>query len=253
RLGKSMKVVGNAVKAMSQDNILSFEKAGEITIAGHCLKLTDIKIVTGFKRPDGVPEEQMDASSDGDVLVIMDLRTDDSLLEAGFAREIVNRIQKLRKKSALEPTYSVEVYFSSLYDDPSVSARILQSQEACIKEALGSPLLDISVLPNHAVVIAEETYKNIVNCDFKITLSRSAIAFNEKAILELYSGNAQFAKALQVYLRSRLYGNLKSEFQVGNGKIKVDCIENLPAVDVVLWKHVFLTTGDYHASQLNLS
>nr|GEY64804.1 ribonuclease H-like domain, reverse transcriptase, RNA-dependent DNA polymerase [Tanacetum cinerariifolium] len=87
RLGKSMKVVGNAVKAMSQDNILSFEKAGEITIAGHCLKLTDIKIVTGFKRPDGVPEEQMDASSDGDVLVIMDLRTDDSLLEAGFARE----------------------------------------------------------------------------------------------------------------------------------------------------------------------
>ncbi|GJX71272.1 isoleucine--tRNA ligase, cytoplasmic isoform X2, partial [Tanacetum coccineum] len=253
RLGKSMKVVGNAVKAMSQDDILSFEKAGEITIAGHCLKLTDIKIVTGFKRPDGVPEEQMDASSDGDVLVIMDLQTDDSLLEEGFAREVVNRIQKLRKKSALEPTYSVEVYFSSLDDDPSVSARILQSQEAYIKKALGSPLLDISELPNHAVVIAEETYKNIVNCDFKITLSRSALAFNEKAILELYSGNAQYAKALQVYLRSRLYGNLKSEFQVGNGKIKVDCIENLPAVDVVLWKHVFLTTGDYHASQLNLS
>ncbi|PWA54524.1 tRNA synthetase class I (I, L, M and V) family protein [Artemisia annua] len=253
RLGESMKVVAQAVKAMSQDGILSFEKSGEITIAGHCLKLTDVKIVRGFKRPDGVAEEQMDASSDGDVLVIMDLRADDSLLEAGFAREVVNRVQKLRKKSALEPTDSVEVYFSSLDDNPSVSARILQSQEAYIKEALGSPLLDLSVLPNHAVIIAEETFKNISNCDFKITLSRSALTFNEKEILELYSGNAQFAKDLKVYLLSRDYGNLKSEFQVGNGKIKVDCIEKLPAVDVVLWQHVFLTTGDYHASQSNLS
>ncbi|GKB97307.1 hypothetical protein Tco_0983444, partial [Tanacetum coccineum] len=93
-----------AVKAMSQP---------EVTIAGHCLKLTDIKltdakIVREFKRPAGVTEEQMDASSDGDVLVIMDLGADDSLFEAGFAREVVNRVQKLRKKSALEPTDSVE-------------------------------------------------------------------------------------------------------------------------------------------------
>lgn len=44
RLGKSMRVVAEAVKAMSQEDILSFEKAGEITIATHCLKLTDIKV-----------------------------------------------------------------------------------------------------------------------------------------------------------------------------------------------------------------
>ena len=39
-----MRVVADSVKAMSQEDILSFEKAGEITIAGHCLKLTDIKV-----------------------------------------------------------------------------------------------------------------------------------------------------------------------------------------------------------------
>ncbi|GJX18222.1 hypothetical protein Tco_0219054 [Tanacetum coccineum] len=42
-----MRVVGEAVKPMSQEDILSFEKAGEVTIATHCLKLTDIKIVRG--------------------------------------------------------------------------------------------------------------------------------------------------------------------------------------------------------------
>ncbi|PWA75708.1 isoleucine--tRNA ligase, cytoplasmic [Artemisia annua] len=187
RRGKSMRVVAEAIKAMSQEDILSFEEAGEITIAGHCLKRTDIEIVRGFKLHDGVAQEQMDASGDGDVLVIIDLRTDDSLFEAGFAREVVNRVQKLRKKSALAPTDSVEVYFSSLDDDKSVSAGILQSQEAYIKEALGCSLLDCSLIPSRSVVNAEGTYKNISNRDFKITLSRSTPASKGKAIPDQFS------------------------------------------------------------------
>ncbi|KAL7239374.1 hypothetical protein ACSBR2_005309 [Camellia fascicularis] len=43
RLGKSMPVVAKEVKAMSQEDILAFEKSGEITVAAHSLKLTDIK------------------------------------------------------------------------------------------------------------------------------------------------------------------------------------------------------------------
>lgn len=42
--------------------------------------------------------------------------------------QIVNRIQKLRKKAALEPTDVVEVYFESLDQDKSISQRVLQSQ-----------------------------------------------------------------------------------------------------------------------------
>nr|XP_043623289.1 isoleucine--tRNA ligase, cytoplasmic [Erigeron canadensis] len=247
RLGKSMRVVADAVKAMSQKEILAFKEAGEVTIAGHCLKLTDISVKLVFKRPDGLTVEQMDAHTEGDVMVIMDLRPDDTLIEAGFAREVVNRVQKLRKKSGLEPTDLVEVYFTSLDEDPSVSAKMIKSQETFIKEVLGSSLLDFSMIPTHAVIIAEETYKNISDCDFKIILSRVALMFNEKAIVELYAGNTNYAQALQVYLLSRDHGNLKSEFQQGNGKLTVSCIENLPVVDVVLGKHLFFTVGDYAA------
>eukprot|EP00258_Populus_trichocarpa_P028597 XP_024444616.1 isoleucine--tRNA ligase, cytoplasmic isoform X3 [Populus trichocarpa] len=49
RLGKSMGVVAKEVKAMSQIDILEFEKAGEVTIASHCLKLSDIKDVSHLK------------------------------------------------------------------------------------------------------------------------------------------------------------------------------------------------------------
>lgn len=39
-----MGVVAKEVKAMSQEDILAFEKAGEVAISNHCLKLTDIKV-----------------------------------------------------------------------------------------------------------------------------------------------------------------------------------------------------------------
>ncbi|GJY71132.1 hypothetical protein Tco_0474835 [Tanacetum coccineum] len=52
-------------------------------------------------------------------------------------------------------------------------------QEAYIKEVLGCSLLDYSLILSRSVVIADETYKNILNHDFKITLSRSRPAFKE--------------------------------------------------------------------------
>ncbi|KAG6742514.1 hypothetical protein POTOM_053386 [Populus tomentosa] len=213
RLGKSMGAVAKEVKAMSQIDILEFEKAGEVTIASHCLKLSDIKVVREFKCPDGLTDREVDAAGDGDVLVILDLRLDESLLEAGVAREVVNRIQKLRKKTGLEPTDAVEVYFESLDEDKSISQQVLNSQELYIRDAIGSPLLSSTFMPPHAVIL-------------------------------VVSGNTKSVHGLETYLLSRDYSNLKSEFQLGDGKITVDAIEGLPAVNVVLGEHVFLTVGD---------
>ncbi|XP_057499526.1 isoleucine--tRNA ligase, cytoplasmic-like [Actinidia eriantha] len=248
RLGKSMGIVAKDVKAMSQEDILAFEKAGEVTFASHCLKLTDIKIIRGFKRPDNMTEEEIAAAGDGDVMVILDLYPDESLFEAGIAREVVNRIQKLRKKAALEPTDMVEVYFKSLGENESTSRQILNSQEQYIRDVLGSCLLPLTMMPPHAVTIAEESFHGISNLAFTITLTRPALVFNSNAILSLHGGNTKFANGLQTYLMSRDHHNLKSEFQLGSGKVKVDCIENQPAVDVVLGEHVFLSVGDHFLS-----
>ncbi|KAG5547964.1 hypothetical protein RHGRI_013602 [Rhododendron griersonianum] len=245
RLGKSMGIVAKEVKAMTQKDILDFEKHGEVTIATHCLKLSDIKINRGFRRPDNMTEEEIDAAGDGDVLVILDLRPDESLFEAGVAREVVNRIQKLRKKAALEPTDMVELYFKSLDEDESTSQQILNSQEQYIRDVLGSYLLPSTMMPPHAVILAQESFHGISNLAFSITLARPALLFNSNAVLALYGEDTKFANGLQTYLLSRDHHNLKSEFHLGNGKVTVDCIENQPAVEVALGVHVFLTVGDY--------
>ncbi|XP_065865633.1 isoleucine--tRNA ligase, cytoplasmic [Euphorbia lathyris] len=245
RLGKSMGVVAKEVKAMSQKDILAFEEAGEVTVASHSLKLADIKVVREFKRPDGLTDKEIDATGDGDVLVILDLRPDESLYGAGVAREVVNRIQKLRKKIALEPSDVVDVYFESLDEDKSKLERVLGSQEKYIRDAIGSPLLPFSEMPPQAVVIGEESYHQIYELSFTIYLTRASLMFKSDAILALYSGNTKFAQGLEAYLLSRDHSSLRSEFQLGNGKITVDIIENQHAVDVVLGEHLFLTVGDF--------
>ncbi|KAF8118511.1 hypothetical protein N665_0005s0268 [Sinapis alba] len=251
RLGKSMRLVAKEVKEMSQQDILIFEETGKVTIAGHTLELTDIKIVRLFKRPDGLKDTEIDANGDGEVLVILDLRPDDSLYEAGVAREIVNRIQKLRKKSGLEPTDVVEVYIGSLDKDESALQQVLCSQEQYIKDTIGSSLLPSTLMPSHVVILSDESFQNVSKLSFKISLARPALKFNEDAILALCSGDEKTARGLQAYLLSLDQSNLKSEFQQGNGKITVSCIEKLPVVSVVLGDHLHLTVGDYLFSTTN--
>ncbi len=44
-----------------------------------------------YRTPEGMSASEVDADSDGDVLVVLDLRVDSSMVSAGVAREIVNR------------------------------------------------------------------------------------------------------------------------------------------------------------------
>ncbi|KAG6398056.1 hypothetical protein SASPL_139509 [Salvia splendens] len=195
RLGKSMGEVAKAVKAMSTDDILKFEETGEFTINTHVLKLSDVKITREFN----AKAEEVDAKGDGDVLVVLDLRSDESLYEAGVAREIVNRVQKLRKKGALEPTDLVEVFFRSLDEDETTCREILDSQDAYIRGALGSSLLPHSLLPPHA----EESYHGILNLSFAITLARPALVLNLDGVAALFDGNTKRVQGLLAYLLMR--------------------------------------------------
>ncbi|KAG6500965.1 hypothetical protein ZIOFF_040828 [Zingiber officinale] len=279
RLGKAMGAVAKEVKAMSEADISSFEQSGEVTFSGHCLKLNDIKILHEFKRPSGTTEKEIDAAGDGDVLVVLDLRADESLFDAGVAREVVNRIQKLRKKAGLEPTDVVEVYYEPLGKSKNVLEKIVESQEEYIKDALGSPLLHQSNTPPHAiqcaianvffvlsakanifVILCQEEFQVLLSREeqlpsvsFVVSIAKPALMFDTGAIVALYSGDEKLAESLQTYLLSRDLLNLKLEFQRGNGKIKVDSFENQLPVELELEKHVFLSAADYYSRNKELT
>ncbi|RWV84526.1 hypothetical protein GW17_00053753 [Ensete ventricosum] len=83
-----------------------------------------------------VPYQELIDTPYGDVLVILDLRADESLFDAGVARE------KLRKKAGLEPTDIVELYYESLEKDEKILEKIVNSQVDCIEN---QPSVDLEL------------------------------------------------------------------------------------------------------------
>ncbi|CAN5966669.1 unnamed protein product [Sphagnum jensenii] len=247
RLGKAMGLVAKEVKSMTQTQIMDFERAGKAKFAGHELELQDIKVIREFKAPDGVNKEDIDASGDGDVLVVLDLRPDESLLEAGFAREIVNRVQKLRKKAGLEPTDTVEVYYDVLDgvvgSDSSVLQQVFTGQASYMAEAVGGPVLQQQHLPAHAVVLAAEQYKGVAGGSFKITLARPSLSFAQDLLHEICSGNPAHAENLKVVMLSRDPTNLRSELS-SNKKVKV-VIDGQGEYELEAGKHFHFSVGDH--------
>ncbi|WCJ38044.1 Isoleucine--tRNA ligase cytoplasmic [Euphorbia peplus] len=169
RLGRSMGEVAKGVRAMSEADILGLEQSGETTIKNFNLKLSDVKVVREFKRPENMSAEEMDAAGDGDVLVVLDMRCDSSLVEACVAREIVSAIQKLRKKARLERKDTVEVYLEAAESHMPRIDMILISQDHYIKGSTGAKLRTIEPEVPFAV-IAAESFKSLYVETFKLSL-----------------------------------------------------------------------------------
>jgi isoleucyl-tRNA synthetase len=53
------------------------------------------------------------ASTDGDVIVVLDLTADASLRSRATARELINRFQKLRKRAGLQPADAVDLFYEA--------------------------------------------------------------------------------------------------------------------------------------------
>ena len=101
RLGPNMKAAVGVISALNQDDISAIEKANHFLLnvgdETYDLTLEDFEIVS-----EDIPGWQV--ASDGELTVALDTSLTDVLRYEGIARELVNRIQNLRKSSDFEVT-----------------------------------------------------------------------------------------------------------------------------------------------------
>lgn len=98
KLGKDMGKVSKAVKAMTKDQIERFLSEKSVTLEGHVLTQEEL-IVKGSYAP--LKEDFLLLDGEDDFCVVLDSRQDEQLKLKGTAREVINRVQKLRKKEGL--------------------------------------------------------------------------------------------------------------------------------------------------------
>ncbi|KAI5733383.1 hypothetical protein M8J76_011262 [Diaphorina citri] len=113
RLKTAFKPITQAIKNLTDTELQSILKAGYTELLGHRIEVSELRIMLGFAGPAAEQlAETYQAHSDNDVLVLLDVTPDQGMQDEGVAREIVNRVQKLRKKAHLVPSDAVTVYYS---------------------------------------------------------------------------------------------------------------------------------------------
>ncbi len=110
RYGKIMKQLAATITAMSQPDIAEFEKNGTFTfdIDGQAatIEKTDVEIIS-----EDIPGWLV--ANEGNLTVALDITVTDELRCEGIARELVNRIQNIRKTSGFDITDKIDVYIAS--------------------------------------------------------------------------------------------------------------------------------------------
>jgi len=106
RLGKDMKTAAKVINSFSQADISQLEKTGSFTLEAedntYELGLEDFEIMT-----EDIPGWLV--ANDGPLTVALDVNLNDSLLAEGMARELVNRIQNIRKDKDFNVTDKIKV------------------------------------------------------------------------------------------------------------------------------------------------
>ncbi|WP_276388773.1 isoleucine--tRNA ligase [Eudoraea chungangensis] len=106
RYGKYMKAIGIAVGKLDQKDIQKIESNGEISLElenkSIILQLEDVEITSQ-------DIEGWLVATQGPLTVALDITIDESLREEGIARELVNRIQNIRKDSGFDVTDKIDI------------------------------------------------------------------------------------------------------------------------------------------------
>jgi isoleucine--tRNA ligase len=109
KFGKQMKAVAAAVAEMSQEAIAELEKNGSYTLqldgTDVVVEATDVEIFS-----EDIPGWLV--ANEGKLTVALDVTVTEELRREGVARELVNRIQNIRKSSGLEITDKIKITLS---------------------------------------------------------------------------------------------------------------------------------------------
>ncbi|MDR0393834.1 MAG: isoleucine--tRNA ligase [Tannerella sp.] len=110
RYGKVMKQLAASIQAMSQADIATFEQEGTFTfdLGGQACEVVsgDVEIIS-----EDIPGWLV--ANEGNLTIALDITVTDDLRKEGLARELVNRIQNIRKNNGYEITDQIHVTVSS--------------------------------------------------------------------------------------------------------------------------------------------
>jgi isoleucyl-tRNA synthetase len=149
--------VCDAVSKLEHDAVSDLVSTGQVVVQGETILLADVDIQFNFRGDRAVFEAA--TSPSGDLLAVLNKTLTPECQREGVARELMNRVQKLRKTAAVSYEDRVAVYYRAHGASPKV-ADALEHLAEFIRAGIRIDLLPTAAAPDAAagtVLLEEET------------------------------------------------------------------------------------------------
>ena len=156
KFGKDMKAIATAVQEFGQAEIAQFEKAQT-----YSLQLPDKTVTLSL---DDVEISTQDiegwlVATAGSLLVALDIHITPELRQEGIARELVNRIQNIRKDNDYDITDRIQI---RLQAQPALQAAVTANEAYIKNETLTDNITFVESLPEGEEIAFDEVTTRIV-------------------------------------------------------------------------------------------
>ena len=155
RFGKDMKLIANEINSLNAENIKTIEQKGtlDVNVNGKSITLerSDVEITSQ-------DIEGWLVANEGAITVALDVTITEDLREEGIARELVNRIQNLRKDSGFEVTDRIEV---KIKNEVSVTKAVKANLDYIKAETLTETLELVDHLDNGMEIVFDDVETNL--------------------------------------------------------------------------------------------
>lgn len=139
KLKKEAQKVRKALPNLKSDDVRQFVQKGHLAVDGIELETNDLIVKRGLK--DDESSKHLETNTDNDVLTILDTEMSESLLHEGIAREVVNRVQQLRKRADLKPTDDVKMEYRVRSDPENIGIeKVFEGYGKTFEKALRRPI-----------------------------------------------------------------------------------------------------------------
>ncbi|ATY67456.1 isoleucyl-tRNA synthetase [Cordyceps militaris] len=135
KLKKDMVRVKKALPSLTSEQCQGYVRDKEIMVDGIKLEEGDLVVRRGVKEDE--TSKTWEINTDSDVLALLDVQIYEGLAQEGLAREVINRVQKLRKKAGLQQTDDIKMEYRMLSDPESIGLEdVLSTQSAAFERVL---------------------------------------------------------------------------------------------------------------------
>ena len=156
RFGKNMKEAVAIINGLNDDQIkqLEAEESLDISIGGEAAQLLPTDVLIESKDIEG----WLVANGNG-LTVALDIQLDDALIKEGVAREMINRIQNLRKDRGLEVTDKIILYLK----EDALLKQVFETHQEYIQQETLTDKIVVEKSIDEGETIEFDQIKTVVN------------------------------------------------------------------------------------------